>query len=112
MAKSRCGTCGEWFEDEELDEHLRTHLEQPELPVGEPVPLKCPDCRIDVEAYHGVPFTVGRGDVASRFLVGVWAELDRDPLLIDLYVCPQCGRIQHFASEKTRSRLRQTSRKP
>jgi hypothetical protein len=39
----------------------------------------------------------------------VWAELDRDPLLLDLYVCPQCGKIQQFASEKTRSRLRRTT---
>ncbi len=111
MAKSRCGTCGEWFEDDELDEHLETHLEEPEPPVGEQVPLKCPDCKIDTEAYRQVPFRVGRGDTASRLLFGVWAELDRDPLLIDLYVCPQCGKIQQFASEKTRSRLRGTSRR-
>ena len=29
LAKSQCATCGEWFEDSELDEHLNQHLEAP-----------------------------------------------------------------------------------
>src|SRR5207249_5498748 len=104
-----CGTCGEWFEDDELDEHLGTHLEEPEPPVGEQALLRCPDCNIETEVYRSVPFRVGRGDIAARVLFGVWAELDREPVLIDLYVCPQCGRIQQFASEKTRSRLKRAT---
>ena len=35
MAKSQCATCGEWFEDSELDDYLNHHLEAPsEEPLG------------------------------------------------------------------------------
>jgi hypothetical protein len=109
MAKSRCGTCGEWFEDDKLDEHLGTHMDEPEPPVGEQVPLKCPDCKVDSEVYRGIPFKIGRSDPAARLLLGWVSELGDEPIMIDLYVCPQCGRIQQFADEKTRSRLKRTT---
>jgi len=41
------------------------------------------------------------------YLIAVCAKFDGDPVLIDLYVCPQCGKMQQFASEKTRRRLNQ-----
>ena len=37
------------------------------------------------------------------FLIAVCAKFDGDPVLIDLYVHPQCGKMQQFASEKTMS---------
>jgi DNA-directed RNA polymerase subunit RPC12/RpoP len=107
MAKSRCGTCGEWFEDDELDEHLGTHLEEPGPPVGEQVPLRCPDCKIDTEVYYGVPFKIGQSDPAARLLLGWVSQLGEEPMLIDLYICPQCGRLQQFVNKKTRDRLGQ-----
>jgi len=110
MTKSRCDTCGEWFEDERLDEHLGTHLGVPEPPVGGQVSSKCPDCKINSELYKGIPFKIGRSDPAARLLLGWVSELGDEPIMIDLYVCPQCGRIQQFASAKTRNRLRGTSR--
>ena len=57
MAKSQCATCGEWFEDSELDGHLNTHLEGPtEEPGATQKRLKCPDYQTGMEAYYGVPF--------------------------------------------------------
>jgi len=109
LTKSCCGTCGDWFEDDQLDEHLGTHLGEPEPPVGEQVPLKCPDCKIDSEAYRGIPFKIGPSDPATRLLLGWVSELGDEAIMIDLYVCPQCGKIQPFASEKTRSRLKRTT---
>jgi len=49
-----------------------------------------------------------RNDSRKRegFLIAVCAKYDGDPVPIDLYVCPQCGKMQQFASEKTRRRLK------
>ncbi len=109
MTKSRCETCGQWFEDDEIDGHLNTHLDEPAEPASEPTEMKCPDCQTGMEAYYSVPFRVGRGDIATRLLFGVWAELDREPVLMDLYVCPQCGRILQYANKATRDRLRRSA---
>ena len=104
MAKSVCKVCGQWFEDSELDEHLNQHLESPVDEHKEP-PLKCSSCDTVMDVYYGVPFRVGGTGPAMRALIGEWAELGEQPIPIDLFVCKKCGRIQLFASEKTRRRL-------
>jgi len=106
MAKSRCTTCGQWFEDSELDDHLNQHLSEPAEPTSNPTELKCPDCQTAIEAYYGVPFRVGGTGPRMRLLIGAWAELGEEPIPIDLYVCPQCGRMEQFANKKTRDRLK------
>jgi rubredoxin len=54
MTKSRCETCGQWFEDDELDDHLNTHSAEQAEPEPNPTEMKCPDCQIGMEAYYGV----------------------------------------------------------
>jgi len=58
-----------------------------------------------MDAYYGVPFRVGGTGPGTRLLIGAWAELGEEPIPIDLYVCPQCGRMEQFANKKTRDRL-------
>ena len=36
--KVRCGTCGKWFDDSELDAHLNEHLGEPAKEEAEPQP--------------------------------------------------------------------------
>ena len=62
-----------------------------------------------METYYGVPFRVGGTGPGMRFLIGGWAELGEEPISIDLSVCAQCGRIQPFANEKTRDKLRRSA---
>ncbi len=110
MAKSRCETCGEWFEDSELDDHLNQHLENPtEEPGSSQRRLKCPTCDRIMDAYYGVPFRVGGTGPGMRLLIGAWAELGEEPVPIDTYVCPQCGRILQYANKATRDRLRRSA---
>ena len=45
-------------------------MEGPEPPVGEQVPLKCPDCKVDTEVCYGIPFKIGQKDSAARLLLG------------------------------------------
>lgn len=109
MAKSQCDTCGQWFEDSELDDHLNSHMDEPSEPASKPIQRECPDCRTVMDAYYGVPFKIGRSDPAARLLLGWVSELGDDPIIIDLYVCPQCGRILQFANQKTRDMLRRSA---
>ena len=95
-AKVQCETCGRWFEDEELDAHLSKHLDEPAEPEPQPTRMKCPDCETGMDAYYGVPFRVGGTGPGMRLLIGAWAELGEEPIPIDLYVCPECGRIRTF----------------
>jgi hypothetical protein len=77
MAKSRYQTCGQWFEDSELDDHLNIHLDFDPLaePPPEPKQVKCPDCSLVMDAYYGVPFHISRTDPATilfvRTLIGI-----------------------------------------
>ena len=109
LAKSVCKICGQWFEDSELDEHLNQHMEEPDETQTELKPVKCPSCDIDTDAYHAVPFKIGRSDVAARLLIGWRSELGEEPILIDLYVCPKCGRLQQFVNHETRQKLRRSA---
>ena len=108
MAKSQCATCGQWFEDDQLDEHLNQHADEPAEPASE-LKRECPDCRTTMDVYRGVPFKVGRSDPAARILLGWVSELGEEPILMDLYVCPQCGRILQYANKATRDRLRRSA---
>ena len=71
--------------------------------------MKCPSCDIDTDAYYAVPFKIGRSDVAARLLMGWVSELGEEPILIDLYVCPKCGRLQQFVNQETRQKLRRAA---
>jgi len=86
---------GEWFEDDQLDEHLNQHADEPAEPASE-LKRECLNCRTTMDVYRGVPFKVGRSDPAARLLLGWVSELGEEPIPTDLYVCPQCGRIEQF----------------
>src|SRR2546430_2701268 len=109
MTKSRCETCGQWFEDDEIDAHLNMHLDEPAEPTPEPTEMKCPDCQSGMEGFFGVPFRVGGTGPGMRLLIGAWAELGEEPVPIDTYVCPQCGRMLQYANKATRDRLRRSA---
>src|SRR5438876_10234919 len=74
----------------------RNHTETFEVP---------PACDKVMDAYYCVPFRVGGTGPGMRLLIGAWAELGEEPIPIDLYVCPQCGRMEQFGNKKTRDRL-------
>ncbi len=110
LGKSQCSVCGQWFDDSELDDHLNQHLEGPaEEPGTVQKRLMCPTCDKVMDAYYGVPFRVGGTGPGMRLLLGAWAELGEEPIPIDIYVCPQYGRIEQFATKDTRDRLRRSA---
>jgi hypothetical protein len=59
-------------------------------------------------------FRVGGTSGGWKLLFGEWAELGESMIPLDIYVCPQCARIESFADEETKKCLLQLSdgRKP
>ncbi len=75
MTKEQCLTCGEWFEDSELDAHLSEHLkDEPESEEQvEQLPLKSPlrqGAEFDREALHSTKYspeeTLSKADMHLR----------------------------------------------
>ena len=54
-------------------------------------------------------FRVGGTSGGWKLLFGEWAELGESMIPLNIYVCPQCGRIELFADEETKRRLLQLS---
>jgi len=63
-----------------------------------------------MNSFYGVPFKIGQSDPAAQWLMGWWSEGLDQPILIDLHICPQCGRMEQFANKKTLKRLNRRPR--
>ena len=125
VAKSRCETCGQWFEDSELDGHLNQHVDEPAEPTTEPTsrvamlaqphhlrPHPTPRATAAHHSHHPHPGRSRRrpgSDPAARLLLGWVSELGEEPIMMDMYVCPQCGRILQYANKTTRNRLKRSA---
>jgi len=88
MAKQRCKTCGEWFDDSIFDIHLQEHLQEPAREEKErpPPELKCPFC-------NGSEFERETGFVKKSFAFGGHN--------IVMAICRQCHFIMQFYEGKT-----------
>jgi len=51
------------------------------------------------------PFRIGGTSGGWKLVFGEWAELGEQMLPLNIYVCPNCGKIELFADEKTRQTL-------
>jgi rubrerythrin len=58
-----------------------------------------------MESQGGVKFRTGGTSGEMGFLIGRWAELGEDTLQLDVYVCPQCRRVELFYPERSEAHL-------
>jgi len=72
---------------------------------------KCQTCNLEMEFAQRVDFRVGGTGGGWKLLFGEWAELGESMIPLEVYVCPQCGRIGLFADEETKQRLLKLSGK-
>jgi hypothetical protein len=81
--------------------------------VGETEARRC-TCGTAMEFAEKANFRVGGTSGGWKLLFGEWAELGESMIPLNIYVCPQCGRIQLYADEEAKRRLLQLSaqRKP
>ncbi len=50
-------------------------------------------------------FRIGGTSGGWKLLFGEWAELGENMIPLLVYVCPNCGKVEFYASEKMRQRL-------
>jgi hypothetical protein len=62
----------------------------------------CDKCRVEMQPLGGVKFRTGGVSGGMGFLLGKWAELREDTLQLNVYVCPQCRRIELFYAGPSR----------
>lgn len=81
--------------------------------MGEMEVKRC-SCGTVMEFAEKADFRIGGTSGGWKLLFGEWAELGESMIPLNIYVCPQCGRIQFYADEETKRRLLQLSgeRKP
>lgn len=66
---------------------------------------KCQTCNVEMELAEKANFRVGGTSGGWKLLFGEWAEVGESMIPLEVYVCPQCGRIALFADEETKERL-------
>jgi len=69
------------------------------------VKIKCSVCGVEMHLAQKLSFRIGGTRGEWKLLVGEWAELGEELLPLYVCVCPQCGRIELFADEKTKGYL-------
>jgi hypothetical protein len=72
---------------------------------------KCQTCDLEMEFAERANFRVGGTSGGWKLLFGEWAELGESMIPLEVYVCPECGRIELFADEETKQRLLKLSGK-
>jgi predicted RNA-binding Zn-ribbon protein involved in translation (DUF1610 family) len=50
-------------------------------------------------------FRTGGTSGGWKLLFGEWAELGENMIPLLVYVCPNCGKVEFYASERMRQRL-------
>ncbi len=66
---------------------------------------KCNSCGAWMQFAGEAPFRIGGTGGGWKLLFGEFAELGEQMLPLYIYVCPECGKIELYANEKTKQRL-------
>ncbi len=66
---------------------------------------KCPICGFEMQFAGENSFRIGGTSGGWKLLFGEWAELGENMIPLLVYVCPNCGKVEFYASEKMRQRL-------
>jgi len=66
---------------------------------------KCPICGFEMQFAGENSFRTGGTSGGWKLLFGEWAELGENMIPLLVYVCPNCGKVEFYASEKMRRRL-------
>jgi hypothetical protein len=62
-------------------------------------------CGATIQFAETASFRVGGTSGGWKLLFGEWAELGESMIPLDIYICPECGRIELVAGQETKQRL-------
>jgi predicted RNA-binding Zn-ribbon protein involved in translation (DUF1610 family) len=66
---------------------------------------KCDSCGATMQFTGEAPFRIGGTSGGWKLVFGEFAELGEKMLPLNIYVCPQCGKVELYADEKTKQHL-------
>ncbi len=58
---------------------------------------KCTACGANLTYVKKADFRTGGYEGFSKLLLGVWAELDETTVPFDMYICPECRKVEFYA---------------
>jgi predicted RNA-binding Zn-ribbon protein involved in translation (DUF1610 family) len=69
---------------------------------------KCSACGQNAKYLYTAKFRIGGTSGGMKLLFGEWAELGEDMVPMYVFVCPNCGKIELYATEEMRNRAAQS----
>jgi predicted RNA-binding Zn-ribbon protein involved in translation (DUF1610 family) len=66
---------------------------------------KCPNCNGEMRFAGENSFRTGGTSGGWKLLFGEWAELGENMIPLLVYVCPNCGKVELYASQAIRQKL-------
>ncbi len=63
---------------------------------------KCVSCGQYAQLIYTAKFRIGGTSGGWKLLFGEWAELGESMIPMDVFVCPNCGKIELYATEELR----------
>jgi hypothetical protein len=65
---------------------------------------KCSFCGQNAQYVYTAKFRVGGTSGGMKLLFGEWAELGEEMIPMYVFVCPNCGKIELYATEDLKDR--------
>jgi RNase P subunit RPR2 len=73
---------------------------------------RCSNCGQNAQYVYTAEFRVGGTSGGMKLLFGEWAELGEKMIPLYVFVCPNCGKIELYATEELKQRANQVSNPP
>lgn len=61
---------------------------------------KCNACGQNAQLLYTAEFRIGETSGGWKLFFGEWAELGESMIPMNVYVCPNCGKVELYATEK------------
>jgi len=71
---------------------------------------RCTFCGQNAQYVYTAEFRVGGTSGGIKLLIGEWGELGEKMIPMYVFVCPNCGKVELYATEDLRQRAAQAER--
>jgi hypothetical protein len=73
---------------------------------------KCSYCGQNAQYVYTAEFRVGGTSGGAKLFFGDWAELGEKMIPMYVFVCPNCGKVELFATEELRQKAIEKANSP
>jgi len=73
---------------------------------------KCSSCGQNAQYVYTAQFRVGGTSGGMKLLLGEWAELGEKMIPMYVFVCPNCGKIELYATEDLKQQASHVANSP